>query len=223
MRIKSFDTDALLRSKGTHMPICFLIEATDACPAELIKKHLSDMLNELKTKSEFTDTVDVAVVSYSFYVTVPVEFVELKNFKGIDITIEENVEIPAFDEAFEKAVNMTERLKREYKAQSISCYTPTLILFSSGRTGENEIRIKSIMKHQNLIKGLNFVPFTTGRNDELMKELSSNNQVYYIYSADIKGVFDTIGQSMENLSNSSSVAYESLVNAQKGWDNFIKR
>lgn len=223
MAVLKINEDDLLKSKSTHMPVCFLIEATDNIPAEIIRLDMCRMFADMRQKTEFGDSIDIAVIAYNSSVSIVSGFTELKHFTGFEIHQERGVETPVFGAAIEKTVNLITRLKSEYRLQSINSFTPTLILLASGKSDDCHLRVRSIMKHEKLIKGLNFIPFTSGENDKLMRELSTDGNVYEIDTTSIGNIFDTIGKSMENMSKSSSSAFDSLVKAEAKWEELIRR
>lgn len=226
--IDRFDLNISASNKSQRIPICICIEATKDIWISSVKDSLVRFFEKISSNDSLSTSVEVSIVTFGGndepQTIRPYKLVDSETYTIHEIKSEQ---APDLNEALLYCINQAQLRKKAYNIASLNYHQPSIILIASGNHSadieEAEIKIRTCS-----LKGtLNVVPMTTGQNidNEVLRRLSSNGELYSLYSSlDQTDMFETIGKSLERLSESTSTAYESIISvASEEWAKLIRK
>ncbi len=223
-KINDFNLYSDPSNKSMRLPICFCIEASKETLTHVISEELNRFFQKISDDFSLASSVEIAIVTFAGN-----EFNIIRPFKPISsesVYIDEpkTEEPPDLNNALLKCIKLTQAIKCDYNNASLNYCQPSIILFSSGNYSEDITEVRSkIIGHKD--KGtLKVYPMQIiEKNIDVLKTLSSDKKVYVSLDQTYSSLFDKIGKSMKRLSDSTSRAFDSLMDAApEEWDRLIR-
>ena len=217
----------LVLNKVPRMPVCIVVDTSenvicDAVNIRNIKRGLEQLTGKIKDSLSLRTLIDLCIISYGSKVKVTKPFGSLKEDETIQIDVVGG--LPDLNQALRQLIQEYTIRMNEYDANGINRYTPTFFIISSGELLDKESAEVSQICHWSSIGKVEVVPIKIGEGTEdSLSMLSLEGNVFQMNSFNYESLFDTIGKSIEMLSQSSYGAVESLKAKSVAWDEFERK
>ena len=208
-------------SKHIRMPVCIMVESSSEM--EKYKNELERSLNKLFSELQMNDntrcTVDMALYLYSDCILVS----EISENTSLEVVFERR--IPNLFSCFLEVVKRLRIRKSDYKVDGLSYYQPALVIVSTGISSDDKLdKVKATQVAKEFYySGACIIPILIGNNTpDVLEQIAPDGKYYTGSLYEIGKIFDKLKKSMENLSQSSSNARESILAQKVDWEECIK-
>ena len=225
-QLRLVDSD-LINNKSPRIPVCIVIDTSDevvhnAANIRIIERGLDRLLADINGSLSLRMLTDMCIICFGNQPKITRPFGVLEENEIIELEIiGGRADLPA---ALRLLVYEYQVRLNDYKTNNIKRYTPIFFIISAyNGNKENSAEISQIIHWSRTGKAV-VIPVAIGNaEDEFLRLLSVDGEVYQINSMNYERLFETFGRSIEMLSRSSASAMENLKIKSIEWDEFLRK
>jgi len=225
-QIRLDDSD-LMTNRNPHMPICILIETSDAVMEDAgnirnIERGLEQLVKNLSQSVALKSLADICVISFGNTAHLTRPFSNLLDGESIV------PEVIGGKADIQSALMMLIRQYRirlnDYERNHIMRYEPMFFIIGSDSAADNADAEISQICHWSRTGQVSVVPVSVGKETgTTLSRLTPEGIVYQMNSLNYEKLFGAVQKSIEAISRSSLSAVESLKMKSIEWDQFKRK
>lgn len=217
----------LIINKSPRMPICIVIETSDAVTGDAanirnIRRGLRTLTDDLRSSQAMRSLADICLISFGGSAKITRAFGVLND--GEELIPETISGEPDLTAALELMIREYQIRLNDYEANRIKRYTPIFVIISGDEQAEDHSPAISQLYHWSRTGKVSIIPVAVGGMvGNTLSRLTVSGDVYQMDSMNYEEIFNTLGKSIEMLSRSSANAVESLKLKSIDWNDFRRK
>ena len=215
----------IINNKNRRIPICICIDVSyKAIKNPLFLKTIGTCINELINsicdKPSMKSAVDLFIMAYAKEPEVIREFSNITdNTTNFTLPLLEGE--PMMFSSLDLCLRKLQQRLNEYKNASLSRHHPIVVTISSGYTAESPAdyaKKQENWKNLEASRTFSVFPILNGDGDsEMLRKMTNDNKIAIAEDSTLSDLLAEIGNSVEELSSSTSEAYRNLKANMSSW------
>lgn len=225
-QIRLDDSD-LMTNKNPHLPICILIETSDAVMEDagnirIIGRGLDQLIGNISSSVAIKSLTDICVICFGSIPRLTRPFRTLMD--GEKITPEVIGGEPDFRAALSLMIRQYRVRINDYEREHVMRYKPIFFIIGSDSPAVDANGELSQICHWSRTDQVSVIPVAVGKtNGGTLAGLTPEGMVYQMNSLNYEKLFGALQKSIEEISKSSLSAVESLKLKSIEWDQFKRK
>ncbi len=215
----------IINNKNRRLPICLCIDVSSKAKShssylETIETCINSLINSIRNQPSMKAAVDLFIMAYAENPKVIKEFSNISNaMEQFTLPVLEGE--PHMFTSLDLCLRKLQQRLNEYKNASLSRHHPIVVIISSGYTNESSTVYEKKRENWKQLESsriISILPILNGDGDsELLRKMTNDNKIAIAADSSLSSLLTEIGNSVEELSNSTSEAYRNLKANMISW------
>ncbi len=214
----------LINNKNRRLPICICIDVSSKAIRResylnTIGNCIKELMDNILSQPSMKASVDLFVMAYAEKAEVKREFSSLTNHEDFELPRPGNE--PNMFSSLDLCLQKLQQRLNEYKNTSLSRHHPIVVILSSGYTSESPDEYERKVENWKSLETsriLSVLPILIGDGDDkLLRKMTADQKIANATKGNLSDLIREIGNSVEELSNSTSEAYRNLKANMVSW------